>query len=132
MELLVAFSTDDGKNLSNGHAGDAQYFYLYRFFEDGEKLIEQRKNIDFSSNPALKPGTPEMAKAKAAIFKDLDALVGKKFGSSGLPHLLKKFVCVLVETDAISQAIEVVRDNLDKIKEEKNKGENRKHIVLKQ
>ncbi|OPL14381.1 MAG: hypothetical protein AVO38_02055 [delta proteobacterium ML8_D] len=130
MELLVAFPTDDGENLNNGHAGDAQYFYLYRFYKEGEKLIEQRKNIDFSGNQALKPGTPEMAKAKAAIFKDLDALVGREFGL-GLPHLLKKFVCVLVETDAMSQAIEVVRNNLDIIREEKNKGENRKHIVLK-
>jgi len=30
-ELLVAFGTDDGKNLNNDHVGMARYFYVYRF-----------------------------------------------------------------------------------------------------
>jgi len=38
MELLIAFGTDDGENLANGHAGDAKYFYLYKFSANKEKI----------------------------------------------------------------------------------------------
>jgi len=79
---------------------------------------------------SLKPGSPEMAKARAVVFKNLDALVGKEFGPS-LPNLLKQFVCILVRKNTINKAIEVVRNNLDKIRQERDKGEDRKHIVLK-
>ena len=130
MELLVAFGTDDGENLTNGHAGDAEYFYLYKFSNSKEELVERRWNIGLGAGQSLKPGSPEMAKARAVVFKNLDALVGKEFGP-GLPNLLKQFVCVLVRIDTISKAIEVVRNNLDKIRQEKDKGEGRKHIVLK-
>jgi len=46
------------------------------------------------------------------------------------PRLLKKFVCVVVRTNTITSAIEVVHNNMDRIVEEKNKGDGRKHIVL--
>lgn len=71
-----------------------------------------------------------MAKARATVFKNLDALVGKKFGP-GLPNLLKQFVCMVVRMDSINEAIESIHNNLDRIKEEKDKGEDRKHIILK-
>jgi len=129
MELLIAFGTDDGENLTNGHAGDAKYFYLYKFSDNKEEFVEQRRNIGLGAGQSLKPGSPEMAKARAAVFRNLDALVGKEFGP-GLPNLLKQFVCVLVRADTISKTIEVVRNNLDKIRQEKDKGEDRKHIVL--
>lgn len=130
MELLVAFGTDDGKHLTNGHAGDAKYFYLYKLSDDKEEFVEQRGNIELRGDQSLTPGSPEMAKARSAVFKGLDVLVGKKFGP-GLPNLLKRFVCVIVRADPISEAIEAIRDNLDRIREEKNKEEGRKHIVLK-
>lgn len=129
MDLLIAFGTDDGENLTNGHAGDAKYFYLYKFSNSKEELVERRRNIELGAGQSLKPGSPEMAKARAVVFKNLDALVGKEFGP-GLPNLLKQFVCILVRINTISKAIEVVRNNLDKIRQERDKGEDRKHIVL--
>ncbi|HIH96212.1 MAG TPA: hypothetical protein HA348_01760, partial [Thermoplasmata archaeon] len=128
MELFIAFGTDDGENLTNGHAGDARYFYLYKFSNNEEEFVEQRRNIELGAGQSLKPGNPEMAKARAAVFKNLDALVGKEFGP-GLPNLLKQFVCVPVRVATISKAIEVVRNNLDRIRQEKNKTEDRKHTV---
>lgn len=129
MQLLIAFGTDDAENLTNGHAGDAKYFYLYKFSDNKEEFVEQRRNIELGAGQSLKPGSPEMAKARAAVFENLDALVGKEFGP-GLLNLLKQFVCVLVRIDSLGKAIEVVRNNLDRIREEKDKREDRKHIVL--
>ncbi len=129
MEFLIAFGTDDGENLTNGHAGDAKQLYLYKFSDNKEEFVEQRRNIELGGGQSLKPGSPEMAKARSAVFKNLDVLVGKKFGP-GLPNLLKQFVCVIIRVDTISKAIEVIRNNLYRIKEEKDKREDRKQIVL--
>jgi predicted Fe-Mo cluster-binding NifX family protein len=129
VELLVAFGTDDGENLNNDHVGMARYFYVYRFSGGKERFVEQRKNIGFKGDESMKHGDPEKAKATSSVLQNVDVLVGKKFGPN-LPRLLKKFVCVLVRTDAISNAIEAVHNNMDRIAEERNKGGGRKHIVL--
>ncbi|HZX09781.1 MAG TPA: NifB/NifX family molybdenum-iron cluster-binding protein [Acidobacteriota bacterium] len=115
--------------MSDGHAGDARYFHLYRFSDTAEEFVEQRKNIELGDDQSLKPGSPEMAQARAVVFKNLDVLVGKKFGP-GLPNLLKKFVCVIIRIDSISEAIQAIRTNLDRIREEQEKGEDRQHLVL--
>ena len=56
--------------------------------------------------------------------------MGKKFGPN-LPRLLGKFVCILVRARTIATAIEAIHNNMDRIAEERNKEEGRKHIVLK-
>ena len=75
-------------------------------------------------------GDPEKAKATSAVLEGVDVLVGKKFGPN-LPRLLREFACVLVRTNTITSAIEAVHNNMDRIAEEKNKGDDRKHIILK-
>jgi len=131
MELLIAFGTDDGKNLKgDDHVGMSKYFKVYRFSEDKEKFIERRENAKLKGNESLKHGDPEKAKATASALKNIDVLVGRRFGPN-LPGLLKKFVCVIARIDTISNAIKLVYNNMDRIIEEKNKGEKRRHIVLK-
>ena len=129
VELLVAFGTDDGENLNNDHVGMAKYFYVYRFRDGKEEFVERRENISYEEDESVKHGDPDKAKATSSALGDVDVVVGKKFGPN-LPRLLKKFVCVLVRTDAISNAIEAVHSNIGRIVQEKNKGEDRKHIVL--
>jgi len=130
VELLVAFGTDDGINLkSNEHFGMSRYFYVYRFSSEGEELIEQRKNVDFKGDESLKHGDPEKAKATASVLKGVDVCVGARFGPN-LPRLLKQFVCVVARTDTIEKAIKLIRGNMDLVLGEKEKGEGRKHLVL--
>lgn len=130
MELLIAFGTDDGVNLNNDHVGMARYFYIFRFSDGGEELVEQRSNVEFKGDESTKHGDPEKARATSSVLQNVDVLVGKKFGPN-LPRLLSKFVCVVVRTEAISNAIEALHANMSRIVEEKNKAENRRHIVLK-
>jgi len=129
MGLLIAFGTDDGEHLNNDHVGMAKYFYVYEFAGGKEKLVEQRRNTSFTGDESVKHGDPEKARATSSVLQNVDVLVGKKFGPN-LPRLLKKFVCVLVRTDALDVAVETVHNNMDRIAEEANKGEDRKHIVL--
>ena len=129
MKFLIAFGTDDGKNLNNDHVGMAKYFHVYEFSNGKEQLVERRENVAFKGDESIH-GDPEKAKATSSVLEGMDVLVGRKFGPN-LPRLAKKFVCVLVRTDTITRAIEVIHHNMDRIVEEKSKGEDRTHIVLK-
>ena len=130
MKLLIAFGTDDGRNLNNDHVGMAEYFHVYEFSNGKEELVEKRENTRFEGDETMKHGDPEKAKATSSVLEGVDILVGRKFGPN-LPRLIRKFVCVLVRTNTITSAIEAVRNNMDRIVEEKNEEEDRKHIVLK-
>ena len=129
MELLIAFGTDDGENLNNDHIGMAKYFYVYSFSNGKEELVERRDNVKFQGDESIKHGDPEKAKATSAVLKNVDVLVGRRFGPN-LPRLVNKFVCVVVRTDTITNAIECVHKSMDLLVEQKNKREDRKHIVL--
>jgi len=129
MKFLIAFGTDDGRNLNNDHVGMAKYFHVYEFSNGKEQLVERRENVQFKGDESTH-GDPEKAKATSSVLEGADVLVGKKFGPN-LPRLLGKFVCVVVRTNTITSAIEAVHNNIDRIAEEKNEEEDRKHIVLK-
>jgi predicted Fe-Mo cluster-binding NifX family protein len=130
VKLLIAFGTDDGKNLNNDHVGMARYYYVYKFSNGKEKLVEKRENVRFTGDETIKHGDPEKAKATSSVLEGVDVLVGRKFDPN-LPKLLGKFVCILVRTSSISTAIEAVHNNMERIMEERNKEDGRKHIVLK-
>ena len=130
MKLLVAFGTDDGKNFNNDHVGMAKYFYVYEFSNGKEQLVEKRENVRFTGDETMKHGDPEKARATSSVLKEVDVLVGRKFGPN-LPRLLEKFVCILVRTSSRATAIEAIHNNMDRIAEERDKEEGRKHIVLK-
>jgi len=129
MELVITFGTDDGENLNNDHVGMAKYFYVYRFSNGKEELVERRENVKFTGDESMRHGDPEKAKATSSVLENVDVLVGRRFGPN-LPRLLKKFVCIVVRTDTITNAIKAVHNNMDVIAEQKNKGEDRKHVVL--
>ena len=129
MKFLIAFGTDDGKNLNNDHVGMAKYFHVYEFSNGEEKLVGRRENVRFKGDESIH-GDPEKAKATSSVLEGVDVLVGRKFGTN-LPRLLRKFVCAVVRTNTITSAIEAVHNNMDRIVEERNKEDGRKHIVLK-
>ena len=127
--LLVAFGTDDGEMLNNDHVGMARHFHVFRFADGQEVLVERRENTKFTGDESMKHGDPEKARATSSVLEHVDVLVGRKFGPN-LPRLLKNFVCVVVRTDSIARAITAVHNSMDAITEQKNRGEDRKHIVL--
>jgi len=130
VELLIAFGTDDGINLNNDHVGMAKYFHVYKFFEEEEEFVEKRENVKFKGNESMKHGDPDKAKATSSVLQGVGVLVGRRFGPN-LPRLVKKFVCVIVRTDTLKNAIRIIHQNIGKIIAEKNKGEDRKLLILK-
>ena len=130
MELIVAFCTDDGENFNDDHFGMAKYFHIYKFSDGREKFVETRENVKYKENESLKHGDPGKARATTSVMNGIDVIVSRKFGPNIL-RLLSKFVCVVVKTDRIADAVKLINENMERIVEEKNKGENRKHIILK-
>ena len=129
MELSIAFGTDDGKTLNKDHFGMAKYFHVYRFSDDKKEFVEKRENVKFKGDESMRHGDPRKAKATSTALQGIDVMVGRKFGPN-LPRLLEKFVCVVVRKDTIDSAIEAVHDNIERVIQEKDSLENRKHIVL--
>lgn len=129
MEMVIAFGTDDGTNLNDNHVGMARYFLLYKFSEEEEEFVEKRENVKFKGDESMKHGDPNKAKATSSVLAGVDVLVGKRFGPN-LPRLVKKFVCVIARTDTVENAIRITRQNMEKIIAEKNKGEDRRHLIL--
>ena len=129
MELLVAFSTDDGENMIKEHAGQATYFDIYKFSEAKAEFLERRDNSKYKGDETLKHGDPKKAQATMEALRGADVLVNKMFGPN-LPRLLKKLLCVVVRTSKITDAIEILKQNWGKVEEQYQKGESRRHLVF--
>lgn len=130
MELFVAFGTDDGVNFNDDHFGMAKYFQVYKFSEGKEEFVEKRENVQFKGDESIKHGDPEKAKKTSSVLQGIDVLVGKRFGPN-LHRLVRRFVCVIVRTNTLKNAMGMVHQNIEKIIAEKNKGEDRRHLILK-
>ncbi|MCD6265751.1 MAG: dinitrogenase iron-molybdenum cofactor biosynthesis protein [Deltaproteobacteria bacterium] len=131
MELLIAFATDNGKNFNDDHFGMAKYYHIYRFCDDGEEFVERRENVEFQEDESKKHGDPAKARATATVLSGIDVLVSKKFGPN-ITRMVKKFVCVVVRTNLITDAIKIVKNHIHEVIEEKNKTKDRRHLVFKQ
>lgn len=130
MELLIGFSTNDGENMIKDHAGQAKYFDVYRFSDGKAEFLERRDNSKYKGDEAMKHGDPKKAQATLEALKGLDVLVAKMYGPN-LPRLLKKLLCVVVRTQKVSEAVKIVKENVEIVSREYRKGEARKHLVLK-
>ena len=130
MNLLIAFGTDDGKNLNDDHVGNAKQFLVYRFSEEKEEFVEKRLNPKFEEDESLKHGDPSKAANVGAVLKGIDVIVAKRFGPN-IVRMKKKFVCVIARADSLADAREIVSGKIAIINAEKTKGEDRKHLVLK-
>ncbi|MGD9497922.1 MAG: NifB/NifX family molybdenum-iron cluster-binding protein [Armatimonadota bacterium] len=131
MELLVAFSTNDGENLvTDDHAGMARYFDVYRFADGQVGLVERRENSKYAGDGSLRHGDPKKAEKSLPALEGVYAWVNPRFGPN-LPRLLKRLVCVVVRVDTVQEGIELMRRNLDAVAEQWARGGERKHLVLK-
>ncbi|KYH34950.1 dinitrogenase iron-molybdenum cofactor [Clostridium tepidiprofundi DSM 19306] len=128
MELLVACATDDGKNFVDRHFGDANYYNIYKISEEGFEYV---KKVENTSEEEKVHADPKKAKGISGFLKkeDVKILLSKQFGAN-INRMKKKFVPVVVNTDMIEEGLTKLIHNLDLIIDEWNKGEERKHIVL--
>jgi len=131
MELLIAFATDNGKNFNDDHFGMAKYYQIYRFCDDAEEFVEQRENVKFQEDESKKHGDPAKAQATSSVLTGVDILVSRKFGPN-ITRMVNKYVCVIVRTNVITDAIKIVKNHMDEVIREKSKAKDRRHLIFKQ
>lgn len=130
MELLVALGTDDEQHLkADDHVGMSRYFAVHKISATGHEFVELRENSKYKGKEDVPHGDAKKAAATSSALEQVDVLVGRRFGPN-LPRLLAKFLCVVVRTETIADAIRIVQANLDAVVAECGKGEARKHLVL--
>jgi len=92
MKFLIAFGTDDGKNLNNDHVGMAKYFHVYEFSNSKRGLVEKRENTRFTGDETMKHGDPEKAKATAieAVHNNMGRIEEERNKEEGRKHIVLK------------------------------------------
>lgn len=130
MELIVAFSTNDGVTMIKEHAGQAKYFDVYRISSGDAKFLEQRDNAKYKGDETLKHGDSKKAQATLGALEGVHVLAARMYGPN-LPKLLKKLLCVVIRDERIASSVEIIRENFARVWDEYQKGEARKHLILK-
>jgi predicted Fe-Mo cluster-binding NifX family protein len=130
MNLKVAFSTTDGKILSNTHFGDGDLFPIYEISKTDSKYLLTVENTTEEEEDVH--GDPKKAHGITQILKpyNVNILCGRQFGKN-IVRIVKKFVPVLVDVKTVDEAINLVIENYVAILEQWQKGENRNHLRLK-
>ncbi len=129
MKFKVAFATDDGQNMVNKHFGDADFYMIYELSKSECVFIEKRENTT-SEKDEIFHGDPNKANKISKILPDVQLLCNKQFGKN-ITNMTKKYVPIVFDIENIDKAIDIIQQNFDKITEQWNNKENRKHIVFK-
>lgn len=129
MIFKVAFASADEKNMVNKHFGDANFYMIYEISKSEVVFIEKRENIT-TEKDELFHGDPQKADKISKIVPDVQVLCNKQFGKN-ITNMTKKYVPIVFDIENIDKAIQIIQNNFDKVIEEWNKKENRKHIVFK-
>jgi len=128
-ELIFAVGTDDEKKIkSDDHVGMSKYFQIWEYSNGKMGFLEKRKNVKYKEDEGKVHGDPGKAKATSSVLANVDVLVGKMFGPN-IIRLKIKFVSIVIREPLIKKAIEIIKENINEIVEEKNKKE-RQGIIL--
>lgn len=131
MELMIAFSTDDGEKLkTDDHAGMAKFFDVYRYMDDEVEFVERRENSKFAGDESMRHGDPKKAKKSLSALEDVHVWAAPRFGPN-LPRLLKKLLCAVVRVETVDEGVALVQKHIDEVAEQVHAGEDRSHVVLK-
>jgi predicted Fe-Mo cluster-binding NifX family protein len=129
--MIMAFASDDGKNYTGKHFGDAEYYLLYEFTNQYAELQRKLKNtsiseIEESHGDPLKAGSVVEMLQK----ENVKVVVAAVFGPN-IKRIKRQFVCILENEGSISDSIPLLMNKFPEILEMWNKGEARNHINLK-
>jgi hypothetical protein len=129
--LTIAIGTDDKKEIKQSdHIGMSKYFQIWKYsFEKNDLIfIETRENIKYKEDEERIHGDPGKAKAVSSVLDDVDVIVGRIMGPN-IVRLRDRFVAAIVREPKIKKAIEIIKENINEIIEEKH-GKERRGIIL--
>jgi len=128
--MKTAFATGDGESFTNRHFGDNDYYDIYDITTSERKFIKRINNTTTvieektHADPGKAMGVTSLLKKE-----NVQVVVSKVYGPN-IKRIRKHFVCVLMN-NTISDSINIIKENFKDISDEWEKGEERKHINLK-
>ena len=130
-KLRLALGSDDGREIINGHMGEAKYFYIYEIDETGKySLIDKRVN---NSPQEEHHGDENKLKGASAIFKDCSVVIAKHKSPNFIRMSEKtRFQPVVIRKAQITDVLAAFKDIFNTVYEyveRRNKGERFKEIV---
>lgn len=127
---MMACATDDGKEFTTVHFGDAKFYLVYELDLEN-KEITFLKQIDNTSQEEKTHGDPKKARSISEIMGDIRVLVGFAMGTN-VTRMRKNFVPVISRKKRIEDALEGILNMIDPIRSnlEKPKGEDRDIIFI--
>ena len=127
MKFKVAFATDNGKTFMSRHFGDADFYDIYEI--DGNKANFIKRIDNTVDEEEEVHADPKKAKgiSKLLLNENVNVVVSKIFGPN-IKRIKKKFVCIVVRDEKIDESMKKICNNINKIYNEWEKGEERKHL----
>ena len=128
-KIRVAFATDNGKTFMGRHFGDADFYDIYEI--DGNKANFIKRIDNTVDEEEEVHADPKKAKgiSKLLLNENVNVVVSKIFGPN-IKRIKKKFVCIVVKDEEIEEGINKICVNIEKIYNEWEKGEERKHLLF--
>ncbi|MBN2829682.1 MAG: dinitrogenase iron-molybdenum cofactor biosynthesis protein [Candidatus Cloacimonetes bacterium] len=128
MKIKAAFATDDGITFVNRHFGDANYYDIYEF---DNKEVQFVKRISNSVGEEELHASNEKAKGVTDLLRQerVSVVVSRVFGPN-IERIKKQFVCVIVKDIKLENSIFKVIGNIETIKTECEKGDERQPLSL--
>ncbi len=128
-ELIFAIGTDDDKTIkADDHVGMSKYFQIWEY-SNGELIFkEERKNVKYKEDETRIHGDSGKANATSSVLGGVNILIGKLIGPN-IVRLKEQFVCAIIREPEIEKALEIIKENINEIVNEKNKNE-RRGIIL--
>ena len=129
MEMMAAFSTDNGKTFIDKHSGDARFFDIYKISETETTFLKRLEN---TTPEEKRHANPEKAKGIGRMLKKegVQILVSKVFGPN-IKRIKKQFVCIMMNDTNISDSLKVLQQKLPEIQTEWETGEERNILNFK-
>ncbi|MCK5824048.1 MAG: hypothetical protein KAG96_01420 [Ichthyobacteriaceae bacterium] len=125
-KLTIAFASDNGKDLTDEHFGEANEYLVYKISETESVEVISVKNIPLEEEMHA---DPRKAKGIAGILKphNVQVVVNKAFGAN-IKRMSKKFVCIISKDDSIDDCIKSIQVKFSDVYAEFEKGEERKFL----
>jgi len=129
--MKTAFATGDGESFTNRHFGDNDYYDIYDITASESKFIKRINNTTTTIEEKTH-ADPGKAMGITSLLKkeNVQVVVSKVYGPN-IKRIRKHFVCILINSNSISNSLNIIMENSKVILDEWEKGEERKHINLK-
>ncbi len=130
-KLILAIATDDGQNYTSEHFGDARYFDIYELTPEGYTFLRRVENTTEREHDHEEHhhGDKQKAQGIIQILKqhNVNVMVAKVFGPN-IKKVNKHFACVFMDDTNIENSLKKMQEKFELLKEEWEKGENRKFL----